>query len=94
MKVESIAECSFCNTADLHLAIIGLENPFLVFFRVAVLDRFYCIKRNTAWNGQYENYWGGGGINLHAVTFKGIAACSFKNCSTILAIMSAYVKRL
>ena len=29
MKVESIAECSlgaFCNTFDLHLAIIGLEN--------------------------------------------------------------------
>ena len=35
MKVESIAECSlgaFCNTFDLHLAIIGLENQFLVFF--------------------------------------------------------------
>ena len=34
MKVESIAECSlgaFCNTFDLHLAIIGLENQFLVF---------------------------------------------------------------
>ena len=32
MKVESIAECSFgafCNTFDLHLAIIGLENQFL-----------------------------------------------------------------
>ena len=28
MKVESIAEC---NTFDLHLAIIGLENQFLVF---------------------------------------------------------------
>ena len=31
MKVESIAECSlgaFCNTFDLHLAIIGLENQF------------------------------------------------------------------
>ena len=30
MKVESIAECSlgaFCNTFDLHQAIIGLENP-------------------------------------------------------------------
>ena len=29
MKVESIAECSlgaFCNTFDLHYAIIGLEN--------------------------------------------------------------------
>ena len=35
MKVESIAECSlgsFCNTFDLHLGIIGLENQFLVFF--------------------------------------------------------------
>ena len=35
MKVESIAECSleaFCNTFDLHLATIGLENQFLVFF--------------------------------------------------------------
>ena len=35
MQVKSIAECSlgaFCNTFDLHLAIIGLENQFLVFF--------------------------------------------------------------
>ena len=35
MKVESIAECSlgaFCNTFDLHSAIIGLENQFFVFF--------------------------------------------------------------
>ena len=34
MQMESIAECSlgaFCNTFDLHLAIIGLENHFLVF---------------------------------------------------------------
>ena len=46
MKVKSIAECSlkraFCNTFDLHLAIIGLENQFLVFMRVVVLDRFFC----------------------------------------------------
>ena len=31
IKVESIAECSlgtFCNTFDLHSAIIGLENHF------------------------------------------------------------------
>ena len=41
MKVESIAE--FCNTFDLNYAIIGLEKQFLVFLRVAVLDRFYCI---------------------------------------------------
>ena len=34
MQVESIAECSlgaFCNTYDLHLEIIVLENQFLVF---------------------------------------------------------------
>ena len=44
MKVKSIAECplsskvlqnaplgAFCNTFDLHLAIISLENQFLVF---------------------------------------------------------------
>ena len=34
MKVKSNAECSlgaFCNTFDLHSAIIGLENHFLVF---------------------------------------------------------------
>ena len=36
MKVECIA------TFDLHKAIIGLENQFSVFFRVAVLHRFYC----------------------------------------------------
>ena len=45
MKVESIAESSlgaFCNTFDLHLAIIGLENQFLVFLRMAVLHSFYC----------------------------------------------------
>ena len=47
MKVESIAECSplgaFCNTVDLHSAIAGLENEFLVFLRVVVSHRFYCI---------------------------------------------------
>ena len=35
MKAKSIAECSlgaFCNTSDLHKAIIGLENQSLVFF--------------------------------------------------------------
>ena len=43
MKVESFAECSpFFNTFDLHKAIIGLENQFSVFLRVAVLHRFYC----------------------------------------------------
>ena len=46
MKVESIAECSmgaFCNTFDLYLAIIDIENQFLVFFfhlrQVHVYDR-------------------------------------------------------
>ena len=34
MKVERI---------DLYLGIIGLKDQFLVFLRVAVLDRFYCI---------------------------------------------------
>ena len=34
---------AFCNIFDLHLAIIRLENQFLIFLRVAVLDRFYCI---------------------------------------------------
>ena len=44
MQVESIAEClgAFCNTFDLHLAIIGLEKQFSFFLRAAVLDRFYC----------------------------------------------------
>ena len=28
MKVVSIAECSPCNTFDLHYGIIGLENQF------------------------------------------------------------------
>ena len=35
MQVKSIAECSlgaFCNTFDLHLAILSLGNQFLVFF--------------------------------------------------------------
>ena len=34
MEVDSIAECSkaiqFCNTFDLHKAIIGIENQFCV----------------------------------------------------------------
>ena len=32
MKVENIAKCAFCNTHNLHYAIIGNENQFLVFF--------------------------------------------------------------
>ena len=49
LKVESIAECSkgaFCNTSDLHQATIGLENQFLVFLKVDVLHRLYCITNN------------------------------------------------
>ena len=34
---------AFCNTFDLHYGIIGHENQFLVFLRVAILHRFYCI---------------------------------------------------
>ena len=46
MKVESIAECSNAsmNTFDLHEAIISHENQILVFLRVVVLDRFYCMS--------------------------------------------------
>ena len=40
MQIESIA--AFCNTFDLHKAIAGLENPFLIFLRVAASGRFYC----------------------------------------------------
>ena len=46
MQVESIAECSvgaFFNTFDLHLAIMELENQFLVFFLSGHLMQFYCI---------------------------------------------------
>ena len=38
MQVKSIADApkeAFCNTFDLHKGIIGLENEFLVFLRVA-----------------------------------------------------------
>ena len=37
-----------CNTFDLHLAIIDLETQFLVFLRVAVLDRsVYCTRKDS-----------------------------------------------
>ena len=48
MKVESIAECSpwsILQYFDLHKAIIGLENQFVVYFGVAVLDSLYCIEK-------------------------------------------------
>ena len=35
----------FCNIFDLHQVIIGLENQFLVFLRVAVLHRFTIIRK-------------------------------------------------
>ena len=51
MKVESIAECSlgaFCNTLDLHQAIIGLEK--LVFFLSGRLKQvlLYCTQNLVA----------------------------------------------
>ena len=49
MKVESIAKCSlgaFCNTYDLHYAIIGLENQVLVFFLSGHLRQVLLYKRN------------------------------------------------
>ena len=33
---------AFCNTFDRHQALIGLENHFFFFLRVAVLHRPYC----------------------------------------------------
>ena len=53
LMVKSIAEClgAFCNTFDLHKAIIiGLENQFVVFLRVAVLHRFYYTVNVTLGN--------------------------------------------
>ena len=43
MKVESIAESA--HTFDLHKGIIGIENYFLEFLRMAVLHRLYCSFR-------------------------------------------------
>ena len=34
----------------LGAGIIGLENQFLVFLRVAVLHRFYCLKWPKSWH--------------------------------------------
>ena len=48
IKVKSIAECSlgaFCNTFDLHYAIICIENQFLVFF---LSD---CLRQVLLYNG-------------------------------------------
>ena len=46
MKVESIAEGSlgaFCNTFDLHYAIIGLENQFLFFFLSGCSRQYFSV---------------------------------------------------
>ena len=46
MQVKSIAECyqeAFCNTFDLHLALILSNDLCCVYLWVAVLGRFYCI---------------------------------------------------
>ena len=43
IQVESIAECSlgaFCNTLDMHQAIIGLKTQFLIFFEWPVKTGF------------------------------------------------------
>ena len=37
---------AFCNTFDLHLAIISLDYQFSVFLRVAILHRFYCMHQS------------------------------------------------
>ena len=58
MKVESIAECSlgaFCNTFDLHLTIIGIENQFLVFFLSGCLRQvllYICFQIEHTGNGK------------------------------------------
>ena len=59
MKAESIAEClgAFCNTFDLHLAIIGLENQFMVLLRVAVLDRFTVVGNHMSHFICVLQYW-------------------------------------
>ena len=47
MKVESIAECSieaFCNTFDLHLAIIGLKTNFCLLFEWPLKTGFTVYK--------------------------------------------------
>ena len=41
--LQNAPKVAFCNTFDLHYAILGLETNLLVFLRVAVLDRFYCM---------------------------------------------------
>ena len=50
MQVESIAECplgAFCNTFDVHEAIIVLKNNLWSFLRVAVLLYEKCSNKNA-----------------------------------------------
>ena len=50
MQVKSIAECSqgaFCNTFDLHYAIIGLENTSNFLFFLSGLLRQVLLFTNT-----------------------------------------------
>ena len=66
---ESIAECS---PFDLHLAIIGLENQFVVFLRVAVLRRFllYTQSMEKCWlRPKITSLLGT--LDVSAWTFKG-----------------------
>ena len=54
MKVKSIEECSlgaFCNTFDLHYAIIGLENQFWSSFSEWPLKTGFTV--NTPINRRY-----------------------------------------
>ena len=54
MKVESIAECSlgaFCNTFDLHKAIISIEKPiFGLLFEWSLKTGFTVSKNNWPYN--------------------------------------------
>ena len=57
MKVESIAECSlgaFCNTFDLHQAIIGLESQFLVIFEWPLKTG---VCKFAIFTTDFEHFW-------------------------------------
>ena len=46
MEVKSIAELAlgaFYNTFYIYFMITELDNQFLIFLRMAILHRFYCI---------------------------------------------------
>ena len=60
MQVESIAECSrgaFCNTFDLHYAIIGLEktNNFFVFLLSGLLRQVLQLTIKFQWVSNLRN---------------------------------------